>query len=127
MKLSDFAKQIGIMRQCRVGRRDDPEVCVVSQNYGPQVGGQRTVTVNAVSDGSDWDAGKVMLHTDPPVYDGVEAMQAAADFAYRVREIMYTHSTDKTRNRNAMALREIREALDEWLPDRMERDRSDEC
>lgn len=121
MRLVDLYEQIGKFIEVMTCS-EDLTVHVISHNYGPQVGGRRMVGVKTISQGMDWENGKMLIHTDPPVYDGVEEMQAAADFAHRVRDIMWTHSQDPTRNRNGNALRCLKEELDAWLPDRMEKD-----
>ena len=124
MKLVEVFRQMEKIIQI-ASRPNEIELRVISHNYGPQVGGRRMVNVKAISQGFDWEHGKVLLHTDPPVYDGVEEMQAAADFAYQVRDIMYTLSQDPTRNRNGNAIRMLKEGLDEWLPTRMEKEQED--
>ena len=121
MKAVVFWNQLAKILQITV-RPQDLEMQVISHNYGPQVGGRRMVGVKTISQGMDWENGTILIHTDPPVYDGVEEMQAAADFAHRVRDIMWTLSQDPTRNRNGNALRCLKEELDAWLPDRMEKD-----
>ena len=122
MRLTELYEYLGSIIKI-VTRHEDPTVHVISNNYGPQVGGRRTVSVTRISQGIDWEHGKMLIHTDPPVYDGVEEMQAAANFAYQVRDIMWTLSQDPSRNRNGNAIRMLKEELDTWLPDRMERDK----
>jgi hypothetical protein len=97
-------------------------VVVQVQHYGPEVGGHKSVHIKGAGEDIDWNAGRFWIWPDVPVYIGLESIQAAGDFAHRVREIMWSLSRDPSRNRNSNAIREIRDALDEWLPNRSEKE-----
>ena len=98
-------------------------VRIAASSYGPQVGAERTVGVKSAHEGMDWDAGCFTINADEPLYRGLDQLQAAANFAHAVRELIYELSSDKGRNKTANAIRCIEEALDEWLPTRHEKPR----
>jgi len=98
----------------------DMPVRIAARSYGPRIGGEETVGVASAYEGIDWDSGRFTIHADEPLYRGLDQLQAAANFAHQVREIIYGMHGDG-RNKNANAVRCIEEALDQWLPDRHEK------
>jgi len=96
-------------------------VMVAARSYGPEVGGHECVEVTSAGVGIDWDAGRFTIYPSEQLYRHLKELQAAAHFAHHVREIIWGMRQDRGRSRNANAIREIVEGLDEWLPERSEK------
>lgn len=96
-------------------------VVVEARSYGPEVGGHECVEAQSAGIGIDWNAGRFAIQPSEQLYRNLETLQAAANFAHHVREIIYGMNQDKGRNKNANAIREIVEGLDKWLPGRHEK------
>jgi hypothetical protein len=103
-------------------RRDDHSVMVLVNRGFPAVGGRHMVGMKSVSVGFDWERGRLILTPTEPVYAGIEDMEKATKFAHRVREAIYMMRHDKGRAKNANAITHIIRHLDEWLPDRSEKE-----
>jgi len=106
-----------------VGDDLEDDVRVLVKRSSPSIGPRHSVGVKTVSSGFDWENGKLLITTDEPVYAGLGDLKAAAEFARKVREAMYWKANmDDTRQKNANALQSIERALDEWIPDRSEKE-----
>jgi hypothetical protein len=81
--------------------RDDDEIVIVLKQ--PSVGGTANVKVQSVSDGFDWDNGKILIHTETPVVTQ-QHLDRIQEYCRAYEKLLYLYAMENDLSFNGIPL-----------------------